>query len=404
MRKIVLNCKSLIMIFFVLTPFIEMINSTILINTGGESTLGKIYRMAYICILVYSLLVSKINMKHFVWLVAFLGVTIIPIIICCWVNDDEFITKLYNAIKYLLPILTLMVLQQLHSKKMIGNGFSKRVFEIYSWVLPISYFVPLLLGMGYYQYGNGRGYKGLNYMINDINIVVAIITIYSAKLLLRKRTFVNIIRFMLNIACLLYMQTKTSIVVAVAIIIFLFINLLRGRQAIQKFIIALVAFSVVISILYDMYETQIMVYFERLIYSYVTMTEQGYSFFEFFTTMRSSRLEDVSVLYNLNNSQGLVNLLFGLPTQDFINSEMDFFDILFSFGVFSFVYMIIFYGRYIVLAVKHYVILRSIDNLSALVEIGVILMFAAFGGHVLMSAYSGCVLALVCFEIYDQNE
>ncbi|QIB69111.1 hypothetical protein Ami103574_07160 [Aminipila butyrica] len=393
------NSELVIMLFFLLTPLIEILNSNLLMNFGGDSVLGKIYRFFYILAMFVILFKDRFRKKSLNKIIVFISIITFSATIKGICFNTNFIETFFIGSKYLLPVMTFIVLEELNNKNKLKNDFFYSVMYKYSIILPFTYILPLILKMGYYQYSNHIGYKGLNYQINDINIIFGCTSLFLLYLFIKTKHIKYATLTLLNVFCLLYMQTKTSIIIVALSLLVSGLQYTKGRNRLIKLVIQIMVMILIISVISTKFQDQIIGYFARLNEMYVYMTKQGYSFFEFLTTTRSSRLSQIQYVYDFDKLSGYLKCLVGLPEKQFLNSEMDFFDIFFRFGIGMLLFILIFFIRPLIIAIFNYTYSKDIEDAQLLCIYSVMILFSAFGGHVLMSAYSGAVLALVGYEI-----
>lgn len=294
------------------------------------------------------------------------------------------------------------------------------VFKIYSWVYPLSLIIPRLLGIGYYisNYAFESGYKGFYYANNELNVILMVLFIYcfqkiyddiiayDKNLRVIKFNISNIINLLLIIFSLLLIGSKTSIIA----ILFVCIAYLLKKEKLKyklKYLIAFFGIFLMCSIIiFFLLNDQINNIIQRIMYAYNRYIDGG--FLTFLLSKRNLRIQP-GIEYWFNKNNGLINFLFGvgkyakcpndsISTTPFALIELDLFDCLFWYGIIITAIVIFFYVSFYF---KSFYTKNLFMEKAAFI---LVFSFSMIAGHVIMSANSGTIFALVTSDLYVKNQ
>lgn len=398
-------------------PFIDMITGYAF-NAGLGSVvtyLGQAYRMILLIYMIY--IIYKKNKKKQLWLIGF---SIFTIFITC-LNSYRFNSPILENLSYTLKLLLPMfmvyciVIISKNNKDIIQD-----VFKIYSWVYPLSLIIPRLLGIGYYisNYAFESGYKGFYYANNELNVILMVLFIYcfqkiyddiiayDKNLRVIKFNISNIINLLLIIFSLLLIGSKTSIIA----ILFVCIAYLLKKEKLKyklKYLIAFFGIFLMCSIIiFFLLNDQINNIIQRIMYAYNRYIDGG--FLTFLLSKRNLRIQP-GIEYWFNKNNGLINFLFGvgkyakcpndsISTTPFALIELDLFDCLFWYGIIITAIVIFFYVSFYF---KSFYTKNLFMEKAAFI---LVFSFSMIAGHVIMSANSGTIFALVTSDLYVKNQ
>lgn len=387
------SCIEWIVLFvYISTPIIEMINSIILVSNHGESNLGKLFRGFIYVILLY-IIAKYSDFKKIVYLFGLTGAILIVCIFNYLIvhNSQILMQNLFTVTKVLYPIYFITALISLYKRKIVKKELYELILKTYCWFIPFTLLIPRLLGIGFNQYEGDAGFKGLNYQMNDINIIIVCLSIICIDNLVRQKKYKYLSMFLMNFLCLMIMGTKTSIGFLLLIAIIYMVKYKTLKTKLTRIIVAL--FIIIFSFLIfgDYIVNVFSEYFSRLISGYVyTIQIQGGSLWDFLSSGRSVKFEGIiSNYYSTSVGQRFINIFLGIGRFEDANTEFDLIDVFLRYGIF------------ITVIITHYYIkiiskFRGVKGFFKYKFSYIcILVFSFVAGHVLFSAYSGSFLALI---------
>lgn len=392
--------NKLLYLLFLLMPFIDMFTGY-LFNVGIDSIfskIGQIYRIFFIVYLSY-LIFLKNKSKKCKWLILF-SIYLVGLVFLYNIRfGSSIISNMTYAIKLLFPIYLCYGV----SYKINKTEFDvKKVFEAYSWIFPLSLIIPKMLDLGFYNYYNDSGFKGFYYANNEVNVILAVLFVYCFNKLYKKITMKNLIRIILCAVALLLIGSKTSIIVIpIVTAIFLIFKIRLKKEQLFKAGFGILGICAVSAIFLS---EQIKNVFDRFIFMYNYYLGRPNAILTFLLSERNLRIGPAIDHWFIKDKYGIINFLFGIgkeektPTDTIYGIysiiEMDFFDIMFWFGIIVAI---------IVLAFYLIVFIRACLKrgcFSEKVMFALTMTFSMLAGHVMMSANAGTILGLVLAALY----
>lgn len=376
----------------ILTPIIEMINSIILVNNQGESNLGKLFR-GFIYIILLYIIAKYGDLEKVTYLIGLTAATIIVCIINYLLvkNSQMLMQNLFTVTKVLYPIYFITALISLYKRKRVEKELYELILKTYCWFIPLTLLIPRVMGVGFSQYEGEAGFKGLNYQMNDINIIIVCLSIICIDNIVRQKRYNYIGIFLMNFSCLIIMGTKTSIGFLVLIIIIYMVKYKTLKAKITRiigaFLIMIFSFLIFGNYIVDLLSE----YLSRLISGYVYIIQiQGGSLWDFLSSGRSVKFEYIiSNYYSTSGGPKIANILLGIGRFEDANTEFDLIDVFLRYGIFITVII----ARYYIKIIKNF---RGVQGIFKYKFSYIcILVFSFVAGHVLFSAYSGSFLALI---------
>lgn len=371
--------------------------------TGTESIISKLYRLfivlylliimlcnnrrnngIYICLLVYGLLLPFIQG---ISNTTFEGISI----------------DILNIIKLFFPFLLIVSGIALYKKNKIEMKDIDNYLIVISWIYPVSILVPYIIGVGFKAYSGTTGYSGFYSSANELSIILCITFIMHMQRFYEKGNIKSIIGVLIAAISIILTGTKTGIIIIVFTIVYYFIK--RDRNALKKiryFIFGLVAISIVIFIISVFLENELLANIERLQYKFQQLDRNVINFL--FSNRNIKILPNFMLM--LDNP---IQIFFGagyyqkvvqMKVHENIAStgliEMDFFDVMFQYGL---PIVLIIWGFYLKIFIssknsirKHYVF-----------GLFCMLLYSFMAGHVMYSPSVGTVMALLCLGIVFSN-
>ncbi len=413
MRKYSLNIDTIIFILlFGLLP-VDMINGYLLkeLNLDFFISISQLYKI----IILLFIFISIDNVSKIISLLIF-SILLLPSIfqIIYEFNIKHIFSDIIMVIKYLASFIAFFYFKKIMEKQPYQiNKFYK--WMLFSFVLLVISISLKIFDIGfpmYIQNGIEIGSKGLFYAGNEVSAVFIIISsflLYHKRLFHKKMFFYLISLIMLITAFLI--TSKTAIFGA--IFLFVYFYLFQPNQSILRFrtIVNFLVFLILIipSGAYFIYNVlknsdilnRALFYWNQLdiysfilsnrnnfLFDYIQIFKREYNVFEILIGVGQSTFEELS-----NNKI----------------TELDFFDIFFSYGFIGVIIFIFFIGC-ISIRSKLYSIKKSIFIFAPYTFfISIILLFLSFlSGHIFNSGmaaiYIGFVFALMYYNVNYENK
>ena len=416
--KIVIKFSRIMCCLLLIMPLVDIITGNALSSqsSGLLVYLGQLYR---VIILIYAsyIIYSKPFSNKELWLPIFTFYVILLVFFNYARFNGSIIENLSYTMKLLLPIYLIISLKIIIIK---NYNIIDKLFKTYSWIYPLSLLIPWLLNVGYNisNYTFESGYRGFYFANNELNVILMVIFVYCYQelydnLIAHRKSahkvkidWINIIKLFLNLLALFLIGSKTSIL-AIMIVCFAYLYKKENLKKKLKYIIlftstGIVSFILIINIL----SSQISNMFQRIIYSYNRFVNTE-GVITFLLSTRNLRIKPGIQYWFNDGMEGLINFLFGVGKSNkcpnngiginaFAIIEMDFFDCLFWFGFIASCIVFVFY-------LSHFIRVIKIKNMFMEKSIFILVFsFSILAGHVIISANSGTIFALVIAKLYTK--
>ena len=291
-------------------------------------------------------------------------------------NPIFFFESLILSQKFLFTVLTYFYFTEYFKKSSALNYNFVYASNLSVIILNIIF---SLVGIGYFAYSQGIGYTGFFFAPNELSFLVLIFfshyIFHSLHIELHENPHEKCIILLLIISTMLAMKVAIMGVFLVGWFVFF-----SGKLTLKKMIFASVVLLFVIFLLSK--------YF-YLLEAFINMLKYRYNssdnMINFFLSNRDKFLIEEIGLY-LNSSA--IALLFGLSGT--MTVEMDFFDVLFNYGLIGFIIIYLFYIYVVITSRKNKT--KRDGRFSLFVNLLVILT-SLFVGHFVFSAMGGFFFA-----------
>ncbi|MDW5523897.1 O-antigen ligase family protein [Carnobacterium maltaromaticum] len=414
--------KQLVSFFLILMaifPIIDVLNGYAL-SMHYSFSIGVFYRMGCFLFLVVSILFYGFKKSIYTLLTLFIifSCTLLlllqsmvlshtPVMIF---EDSVVLIKLY-----LWVLIPYFVYQHQTILRILNY---EKLFIVISFLFTIGLLIPYFMNIGNQTYENSdAGYKGFYFATNDTTLAFIASSTFTGNYLVKKleehtkiKTLSLVILYSGNMVCLLLLATKTGIfyglmLTIVLVVYFLFFqkNKSSSSQTIASLVI--VIFTIFISMIGRGFIVEATA-------GTVTRITYFYHLFDgdlvrLLTSSRSEYLQGGWEYFSQSQHPFLIPLIgFGFEYRLLHFGrvgliEMDFFDLLFSFGFIGVVIVTMMISYFLILALK-----KRRKSIYSIVYI-VLLGYGFFAGHVFFSALSTTILGLVCGGIilkYGERE
>lgn len=390
------------MIFFITFAFISIIDTVngFFIESFGFG-ISIIYRL--LILLIFTLYLYQNNSKKNSIFMSMLILYLLIIGIFNIYIYQEY-DGIYNEISQVSKLIFIIV--SIESFNLIIKTYEEKIKlinKIINWniiLFPLCVIIPHLLDIGLDVYSGQIGSKGFFNSNNELAIVLSCLLVFSVNQLYKKVSLKNIIKTFILTYSILLVSSKTGIASIICIYVFYFIKSIFKLKVKFQFAI-LVFISIVFSVI--ILNKQIILMMNEFLQRQKFLFDLSSNSLAY--TLSGGRNSFLILIYNytIESKFGLIKLIFGygIHTKEAIlgrlflganglkSIEMDFFDILFSYGLIG---LILIYGYFIFKYIK-------LKNCYTEFKLSycILLIIGAFSGHVLWNAMAGSILVItVC--------
>ncbi|MGF2941314.1 hypothetical protein [Enterococcus xiangfangensis] len=385
--------NSALYIFLGLIPIVDMINGyNLLENNSIGSLVGVVFRIVSILFLFF-LIIQKNRILRLVLLNLFILFIFLVVYINYFrtKNVNGLIDEAMYATKLILPILYALGISNAVNNGIVDEDIVDKILTFFSFLVPLTLIVPMILNLGYSSYDLGGGYKGFYYSNNELNILMISITIFNFWQLTAHKKKFFFIPFLLNSVSMLLIGSKTSILCVLLLGMIYFFRKI-SIQSIIKILIVLTILIFLGSRIFSEFFDEIIFRFQY----YYTITNGSDNIFNFLLSNRNLRIVPTITEVFLTNKSGFLNFIFGYGHyQQFDPNvlqsimEMDFVDTIIWYGVVVTAAVLGFYIYVLIRGIK-----RKADFVYILIYI-TIFSFSIVAGHVLYSALAGGIFGII---------
>lgn len=419
--RIKIKSNQIVYYILLLMPFVDLLTGYALNAqmNGVLTATGQVYRLIAFFYMFYILYGHKFH-KKLVWLLLFTAYTMLLVVVDALRFQGSVFENSSYTIKLLFPIYLFYCLVYVSKN---DGGLTERVIKAFSWIYPMSFIIPRLLGIGYYLngYSFNSGYKGLYYAANEQNVVLMTLFVYNFQKLYDDLTYtkgalsvirlniLNFVKLISIIISLLLIGSKTSLL-AIAIVCILYLFRGEKMKVKLKFITTFVVVGLgVFTMIGLVLNEQLGNIAQRIVYSYNRYATAEGGLLTFVLSKRNLRIAPSIDYWYGNNQNSVLNFFFGvgkaskcpkntISVNPFSLIELDFFDCLFWFGFIATVIVICFYLSFF---------LRTFKKPELFMEkimFALIFCFSMLAGHVIMSPNSGAMFAMIICDIYLKSK
>lgn len=392
-----LNDEKLISYLIIFTPFIDLINGVFEQILGLSISPGILIRSIILVLIMYIYIIQrKENLMKLSFIISIFLFQILALNFMhnlSLYQEISFISKIYYNMFLVFVIYDIARRNKINYESYID----KLVFV--NIVVITSLIITKIIGVGEGSYGDGIGYKGLYSGLNDLTAVCIITFPFLLyRLITEKKKIKYGIFTIISALNVISTGTKTSIFFLGTIVIFFIYQVVFKEKKITNkliFIVAIILLMVMFkNFFWDEYSSTVL-----------TRLEYFNKKLDFKTFLLSGRNNTLKTAFKFWGNS-LFNILFGcgftyggLYIESFLIGhamiEMDFFDILYFYGIIIFVIICIPLIKAMIKSI--YVLIKSktliYKTISLIYLIAIIISF--LGGHVLLSPLAGVYFVVV---------
>lgn len=389
--------EKFIIYLMMLTPFIDLLNGLFEYIFKINISPGVVIRSGILVIIIYIYIMQK--RSNILKIIGIVALFLVQILFLSFNNDINIYAEISFISKIYYNIFLIFIIGRLFRESNIDYEVYVDKFISVSLIITISLIITKVLGIGISAYGDAGGYKGLYMGLNDLT---AVLVITFPFILYRLSTANNKIKYSIYATFvgvnIVSVGTKTSLVILTVIIMFFVYQIMFKQRKFINIIVVLISI-VVFFIVFEKY------FWET--YSSTILVRQKYfmenqNFITFLVSGRNATL--ITAMEHWNS--GLFNILFGLgftKGSEFIGSfllghgmiEMDFFDILYFYGLIFLLIVAIPLVNIFLKSIKNiFKAKKLLYKIICLVYILVIII-SFLGGHVLLSPLAGIYFAVI---------
>jgi hypothetical protein len=295
------------------------------------------------------------------------------------------------GIKFIYIITNIECMNELIKAGKIEKNFLNKILDNNAILVPIVILLPLILGLGYTVYGQGKGYRGFYYASNELNALLIILYIFLLEKLYNKYDLRTLLKTIAIFICCILIESKSSLVICcLALSVYLF-KIVKEQRINRNFIILSMSIFVLIANkkILSVWES----FKERQQYFFYNSND----FISYFTSRRNLFVKEAFT--NLGNSKiSFIQVIIGNGGNEYYLTEMDFFDMFFFFGLIG----IIFWSYYLLkLIVRVYLKDKKLIDIFAIL---LVILFSFFTGHTIFSGVAGLYFAIFCcYKMNSEN-
>ena len=404
-------------IFFITLAYLGIIDSLngLLIEYFGIS-ISIIYRM--FALIIFSFFtVYKNNYKEYIPIIVIGIYLTIGSSINLIVNgyENKIIFEFIKISKIIYIFVIVESFKNIYrNKAQEGRDLIEKIINFNLIIFPLCIIIPMLFGIGMTTYDSTIGSKGFFNANNEIGLILSVLCIFAVDKIYNEVNIYNILIFIFLFISTISIGSKVGLTAPFLAIIIYFIKSIYNKNEKKKFYKLIIYSSVIIILM-------LMTFFNELIYEVIKRQIHFYNFYStndtnpILTLLLSGRNEFINIMNNAISSSNhpIIMILFGFSS--FIKEsivgfnfygqigmkaiEMDFFDLLYSYGV---VGLILVYG-YIFNYICKY---RCFDekNMKYTLSLIIILVLGFLAGHVFFGAMAGSMLAIVICGMISSYE
>lgn len=334
--------RKALLVALSLLPIMDSLNGWI--NQGGNDSgsisLGIIYRCVLILICGIGILANWKEIKKRQLIVGAIAAILLLFRISDFISNQSLNPELSfipMTMKLLLPIICVEAMLLVGIKDQFGSRYADTIQTIWAILFPACIIVPSIFDSGLSTYSSGDvGFKGWFFSQNDLCFCLSMLYSYSLCVLVeyknsRSKLLIHLTGAVLCCICLMLLGLKSGLIC----IVFFSAGYIAMSKRLSKTVkmLALAAMLVVFLLLLFLMSEQVSKLIERWRYLYDLLGN-------FPTFITSGRIDRISLAATFLQQEGCSTwLLFGsglsytAPLKPYALIEMDFFDLLFQFGL-----------------------------------------------------------------------
>lgn len=416
--------KSLLYIFILLQPFIDLVTALMTRFDISIVSIGMIIRGVFILLMLgYLFFFSKSKYKkNSIKYIVLLGIFYLLYLL----TKSEILTNfgfLFNEITYIFKYSYFIILFVTFINFVDEYKFERKevlnLFMVNLLVYSLLIIIPFIAGTGFNSYNNNEGYGivGWFYSANEISAILTMIYPFLFLSIDKKITIKNSLLVLITIMAIIIIGTKAPyygmLVINIIMLMYFFITYIRKKEKLKQLIF--ISVIVVCSLLAQTY-TPANINLEQRVecledYQNGTLTEGGKLDCQVAENQQIVMLSGREVLFgyslDIYKDSSLVDKFFGIgfSEREVIESkwitkivEMDLFDVFFRFGIIGFIiymapiFMIIFkVANSFIKKVRKLTLEQFVYSYSTAIGIA----FGFFIGHVLGAPSASFYLAFI---------
>ncbi|WLF68999.1 O-antigen ligase family protein [Clostridium septicum] len=392
----VVNAKF-IYFLMIITPFIDLLNGLFTFVFKIDISPGIIIRTGIlVAIIIFYIKQEAGNFMKFIFIISLFLIQMLFIGFNSEVNilqEVLFISKIYYNMFLIFSIDYLFKNEVIVYDKCIEKMITVSI------IVAASLIITKILGIGINSYGEAGGYKGLYIGTNDLTaVLIMTFPFIIYRLSTAHRKFKYIISSIIVGVNIIMIGTKTSVIVFAVIIVFYIYNIFLKEKDVKNIIFVGVLIFIFAMIfrkyLWEAYSSTILVRQKYFLsqQNLVTYLLSGRNF----TLMNAMKywgenIQNIILGLGFTNGSNIIGSF--LTGHGMI--EMDFFDILYFYGVGLFTVIAIPLTKRFFKAIV--LVFKSKKLLFKTISLIYIIIFCTsfFGGHILLSPLSGIYFAII---------
>lgn len=367
-------------------PIIDCINGYF--QKNFLSIIGPVYRLL-IMLIAFCVIIKWGSKKTILFIFSIISYFYLhDILFIIFDNENNnFSIIAGRTLKYIYMFLIAEALRTSLKKRKISLFDIENIFSYLSWLYPILLIFPKLIGASGTSMYMQAGYKGFYYSGNAVSIAMVVSLFIAINCLYKKPCIKNTFRAILCLSVQLLIGAKTNYIFVVLILVFFAaksINITKWKNIKILIILGILSAVGVMAIKY-WFASEITKILVRQSYLFSAYNK---NLVQYLTSNRSTRIKEQLDLFQSSPFY----IIFGMGYRQTLKNnfvEMDYFDLLFRYGMAITIVLIIYYISF----------LRKSNKKEYLILFLMVQAFAMLAGHVFCDAMSGTLLALIIAHI-----
>ena len=385
--KMRITAKDYVLLSLFITPVIDLLNGLV----GNALPIGIIFRSIIVIANIYlcSKHISSINKKNFYTMCFTIAYMVIQGLFVALVSKNfNLIITINYSMKVLLFLSELCLILTYLGRNTIHNSDIEKFWKFSCWFVPISLIVCKILNLKNYI---NDSMAGLYSSVNAMSVVLIIHFVLSMLYAQKERRYW--ITALLSIVSSLLLGTKSPLVYMIFILILIII--FNSKNKLRTIIVITSCFIIAYHILQKHFGDNIEAILTYQNY-YIAQISNRNDLLGYLLSGRNLMLKKVWDSFRKNSIE-LLAITFGVGISNISSGiEMDFFELLFSNGIFISCYLFS-------LPIRSFFIKINNKMINTFLNIALfcVITFSFLGGHSFTEAISATYISILISYKYS---
>ncbi|MFV0250416.1 MAG: O-antigen ligase family protein [Bacilli bacterium] len=409
-----LYINKIVILFLFFGPILDITTSLFNHLTNYQFNFAIVIKLIFMILLVfYYLYNNKSKVKFYYFITIFIYIFIFSIVVLTQKGTSGFLYEIQNLTRNFFFPICLLTISYLYKTKKINlpTNFIVKILGMYLVLL----ILPIITNTGFDSYTQGKtGTIGWFYSTNEISGIISIMLPFLVLFIIKLKN--KIFKLLISI-CIMYIYfkigTKVPILSAlITIILFLLMyltNIFRNKQINKILGIIVATIVVIIGIVVFIPKTSfyknIIIHLEFLNIDRIEDLNDIKIIDHFIFSERITFLENTFQNYKTSSTfEKIVGIGYiensGKDNVNIKTIEMDYYDILFRYGILGFVLFFIPLKLILIKIIKSILKLNilTFDHMVFIASILLILLLSLFSGHILTAPSVSILVVIILNE------